>query len=121
MALPLVLSSSYIAYAFLPLCLPCLPFALTSVKSTTNFTLDASVLSLIIKIGVGKALNFNIRALLKASNSPFKISEFKISSFKTLSFLNSSLLKTSKSGISSLRALSFPNSSLLKVSRFFLK
>ena len=57
-------------YASLFLYLPCLPSALASVKITTNFALNASVLGLVV--GVGEALNFNIRALLKASNSLLK-------------------------------------------------
>ena len=51
MALPLVLSSSCIACAFLPLCFSCLPFALASVKTTTNFALDAGVLGLVVGVG----------------------------------------------------------------------
>ena len=67
MALPLILSSSCIACAFLPLCLPCLPSALASVKATTNFALDAGVLGLVV--GVGEALDLNIGALLKSGDS----------------------------------------------------
>ena len=66
MALPLVLSSSCIACAFLPLCLPCLPSALASVKTTTNFALDAGVLGLVV--GVGEALDLDIGALLEAGD-----------------------------------------------------
>ena len=108
--------------------LPYLPSALAFIKITTDFTLNASLLSLIIGISkalnlnvgallnasvlslivrVSKALNFNIRALLKAGDSPFKASD--------------SFLKASKSRISSPRAPSFPSSSLLKVSRSLLK
>ena len=65
-------------YTSLPLCLPCLPSALASVKTTTNFALDAGVLGLVIR--VGEALNFNIRALLKASNSLLKASNCRVSS-----------------------------------------
>ena len=86
MALPLVLSFSCIACAFLPLCLPCLPSALASVNIIINFTLNAGVLGLIVE--VGEALDFNIRALLKASDSLFKASDslFKASDCRISSF-----------------------------------
>ena len=126
MALPLILSSSCIACTFLPLCLPCLPSALASVNITTNYTLDAGVLGLIIR--VSEALNFNIRAFLKANNFLLEAGDCKISSFKIPSFLNSSFLEVSRSplkagesGIGSSGTSSFPNSSLLKISRSFFK
>ena len=78
MALPLVLSSSCIACAFLPLCLPCLPSALASVKTTTNFTLDAGVLGLVI--GVGEALNLDVGALLKAGDSLLEAGDCRVNS-----------------------------------------
>ena len=65
-------------YASLVLCLPCLPSALASVKIITNFALDAGVLGLII--GVSEALDFNIRALLKASNSLLEASNCRVGS-----------------------------------------
>ena len=82
MALPLILSFFCIAYNSLPLCLSCLPFALTSVKITTNLALDASVLSLVIKVGVNEALNFNIGALFKANSFLFKTSNCRVNSLK---------------------------------------
>ena len=60
-------------YTSISLYLPCLPSTFASITITTNFTLNASVLGLVV--GVGKALNFNIRALLKASNSLLKASD----------------------------------------------
>ena len=65
-------------YASLPLCLPCLPSTLASVKTITNFALNAGVLGLIIR--VSKALNLNIGALLKASNSLLKASNYRVGS-----------------------------------------
>ena len=76
MALPLVLSSSCITYAFLPLCLPCLPSALASVKTTTNFALDAGVLGLVV--GVGEVLNLDVGALLEAVDSLLKAGDCKV-------------------------------------------
>ena len=73
--MPLILSSSCIAYAFLPLCLFCLPSALASINITTNFALDAGVLGLVV--GVGEALNLNIGALLEANNSFLKASDYR--------------------------------------------
>ena len=78
MALPFILSSSCIACAFLPLYLFCLPSALAFVKITINFALDAGVLSLVV--GVGEALNLNIGALLKASNSLLEASDCRVGS-----------------------------------------
>ena len=68
----------FFPYASFPLYLPCLPSALAFVKTTTNFALDAGVFSLVI--GVGEALNLNIGALLKASNSLLKASDCRVSS-----------------------------------------
>ena len=48
----------------------------TSVKTTINFTFNASVLSLVIR--VSKALNFNIGALLKVGNSFLKASNYRV-------------------------------------------
>ena len=63
-------------YASLLLYFFCLLSALTSIKITTNFTLDAGVLSLIIR--VGEALDFNIRAFLEASNSLLKAGDCRV-------------------------------------------
>ena len=63
-------------YASLFLCLPCLPSALASVKTTTNFALDASVLGLIV--GVGEALDLNIGALLEAGDSLLEASDYRV-------------------------------------------
>ena len=65
-------------YASFVLYLSCLPSALASVKTTTNFAFDAGVLNLVIK--VGKVLNFNIEAFLKAINSLLKASNCKVGS-----------------------------------------
>jgi hypothetical protein len=65
------------SYTSLLLCLFCLPFALASVKTTTNFALDAGVLGLVIR--VGEALNLNIKALLKAGDSLFEASDYRVS------------------------------------------
>ena len=78
MALPLILSSSCIACAFLFLYLPCLPSALASVKTTTNFALDAGVLGLVV--GVGEALNLDVGALLKASDSLLEAGDCRVGS-----------------------------------------
>ena len=78
MALPLILSSSCIACAFLPLCLLCLPSALASVNITTNFALDAGVLGLVV--GVGEALNLDIGALLEAGESLLKAGNCRVGS-----------------------------------------
>ena len=126
MALPLVLSSSCIACAFFPLCLPCLPSALAFVNITTNCALDAGVLSLVV--GVGEALNFNIGALFEAGDSLLKASNYRIGNSKVPSFLSSSFLEVSgsplkagESGIGSFGTPSFPSSSLLKVGGSFFK
>ena len=42
----------------------------------------ASILSLVIGIGVSKALNLNIKALFKANNSLLKASDYRVSSLK---------------------------------------
>ena len=63
-------------YASLFLYLFCLSFALASVKTTTNFTLDAGVLGLVV--GVSKALNFDVGALLKAGDSLLKTSNCRV-------------------------------------------
>ena len=68
----------FFSYASLPLCLLCLLSALASVKTTTNFALNAGVLSLIIR--VGEALNFNIGAFLKANNSLLEAGDCRVSS-----------------------------------------
>ena len=65
-------------YTSLPLYLLCLPSALTSVKTTTNFALDANVLNLVIR--VGEALNLNIGALLEASDSLLEAGDCRVSS-----------------------------------------
>ena len=63
-------------YTSLPLCLFCLPSTLASVKITTNFVLNTGVLGLVV--GVGEALNFNIGALLKASNSFLEAGNYRV-------------------------------------------
>ena len=120
MALPLVLSSSCIACAFLPLCLPCLPSALASVNITTNCALDAGVLGLVV--GVGEALDFDVGALLKAGDSLLEAGDCRIGSSGVPSFHGSSFLEVGgspleagESGIGSPGTPSFPSSSLLEV------
>ena len=76
----LILSSFYIAYAFFPLYLLCLPSTFTFIKIIINFTLNAGVLSLIIR--VSEAFNLNIKALLKANNSLLKASNCRVGSLK---------------------------------------
>ena len=78
MALPFVLSSSCIACAFLPLCLPCLLSALASVNITTNCALNAGVLGLVV--GVGEALNLDVGVLLKAGDSLLKAGNCRVGS-----------------------------------------
>ena len=78
MALPLVLSSSCIACAFLPLCLPCLPSALAFVKTTTNFALDGGVFGLVV--GVGEALDLDVGALLEAGDSLLEAGDCRVGS-----------------------------------------
>ena len=68
----------FFPYASFPLYLPCLLSALAFVKTIINFALDAGVLGLIIR--VGKALNFNVRAFLKASNSLLKANNYRVGS-----------------------------------------
>ena len=100
---------------------PYLPSALAFIKITTNFALNAGVLSLIIS--VGEALNLNVRAILDASVLGLIIGVSKALNFNVGALLKASdsPLKASESGISSLRALSFPSSSLLKVGGSLLK
>ena len=81
------MSSSCIACAFFPLCLSCLPSALASVKITfvkitTNFTLDAGVLGLVVGVGVGEALDLDIGALLEAGDSLLEAGDCRVGSLK---------------------------------------
>ena len=64
------------SYTSLFLYLLCLPSALASVKTTTNFALDAGVLGLVI--GVGEAFNLDVGALFEAGNSLLKASNCRV-------------------------------------------
>ena len=66
------LMSSFVLY------LSCLPSALASVKTTTNFALDAGVLGLVV--GVGEALDFDVGALFEAGDSLLEAGDCRVGS-----------------------------------------
>ena len=68
----------FFPYTSLLLYLSYLPSALASIKTITNFALDAGVLGLVI--GVGEALNLNIGALLEAGDSLLKAGDCRVGS-----------------------------------------
>ena len=71
-------------YASLPLCLPCLPSvlasALTFVEITTNLAVDAGILNLVVGVGVGKALDLDVGALLEAGDSLLEAGDCRVGS-----------------------------------------
>ena len=59
-----------------------LPSVFTFIKIITNLTLNTSIFSLVIKVRISEALNFNIRVLFKAGDSLLKTSNYRVSSLK---------------------------------------